>query len=406
MNLNIAEKHIAKKKRWQLFKQVLSIAADTADILVHVAAKPGVLGLLSIGFKIINSYENLKKDNVREVANIFVEMDWREVQVGDFQNYIFDILRRSAPQEMLAEEEDGKRYHIIFDIDGIKIGFIRIDENEVQGPYTEKNNVDTVLPKLGEYIWEYMENDHVFLKSTTGSKGYDWNPQVSFVADDLDSNVFKSQVATDILEMSEKFISKGYNRSIMLYGSPGTGKSSAMKFIAKNINERSLRIGIGDLSLSSNSLLVAIEMLRPGVLMIDDFDRSFKHDQLLSELEQFNEKIKLFMVSVNDVSKIPPAVIRPRRFDDLIEIEHLDKEIVDRLIGDETPKPVRERLHKLPIAYINEFHKRKVVLGLNAAISSVEELSQRMSRFKSKSEDDDPVVLMDDDLLADPPIIK
>ena len=51
-------------------------------------------------------------------------------------------------------------------------------------------------------------------------------------------------MAIDIISETNLFLNKDYNRSSMFHGEPGTGKTSAMKFIARSMGKYSLRINL------------------------------------------------------------------------------------------------------------------------------------------------------------------
>jgi len=387
----LSEEEIAKKKRLKSFKKYLSIATDTADILATIAARrPTILGVVSVGLKLINSYETVTEKDSSD-SNFFIESGWKPLNIGEFKKFVYSVLISSMKPQIIDGKNEDSNSHMIFDLgENVKIGFVQDSQDVLKGPYVEKiDDQQKILAKIGRLSWEFLGTKNACVHVAKGSYDDYGREDISFVADDLESNVFSSEVALGILSETELFLDKNFNRSIMFHGDPGTGKTSAMKFIAKKMGKFSLRISVTDLSSYSDALVNAVAILQPTILMIDDFDRAYKHEQMLTELEKFNQTIKLFMVSVNDSSDMPGAVIRPGRFDDIIEFTKLDDAILESLIGPDVEDSVKKRLKELPIAYIAEFHKRREVLGVERAIEGVEELEKRMKRAKNGGEDDD-----------------
>lgn len=355
----------------------LEIISDVSDIIVHLRDEPKIQDYVAISAKIANSWiihsEKLKKRPFK---------GWALVDLWEYKDYLFDIAKRKYEVEILQELEESKS--ILIKINGIKFGWNDFGQNEkVDGPYVEKEVTrEQYMKALGAMVWESLGSTACELGKKKGVTEDDWGGGITVFKVDRQDNVHKSSVAEGILKRAKSFLEKGYNRSIMLYGTPGTGKSSAMRYVSKEFGKYSLRINVGDLDhLNSEDMLLAIELLKPSTLMIDDFDRSMNSTKFLTELEDFNENVQLLMVSVNHIENLDDAVIRPGRFDDTIEVQTLDDEILDKLIGENIPENVKNRLKRLPIAFIVEFHKRRDVLGIEQAIDEVVELEKRSRKL-------------------------
>lgn len=367
-----------KKIKWkQNLRHFLEIAADAGDILIHLRDSPKASDYVSISLKVANSWlhhsERLKAKPFK---------GWALVDLWEYKDYLYDIAKRNYETEIVQELEECKS--IIIEINNIKFGWQDFGTGEnVHGPYVEKTVTrEEYMEALGKMVWADLGCTSCELGKKKGVVEDDWGGGVTVFKVDRQDDVHRSSIADGILERSKKFLDKGYNRSVMLYGTPGTGKSSAMRYVAKEFGKYSLRINVGDLEhLNSEDMILAIELLKPSTLMIDDFDRSMGATKLLTELEEFNENVQLLMVSVNHIESLDDAVIRPGRFDDTVEVETLDDEIVDKLIGTDIPEAIRKRLKRLPIAFIVEFHKRRDVLGLDQALEEVVDLEKRIRKL-------------------------
>lgn len=369
-----------KSVKWkQKFRHFLEIAADASDIIVHLRDKPKMQDYASIGLKIANSWmTHADKFKQRPFKG------WNLVDMWEYKDFIYDIAKRKFDFEVLQDREDYKA--ILININGINFGWNDFGaDSRVGGPYVQKDITrDQWMNALGKMIWDEIGSNACEISKKKGVVEEDFGGGVTVFKVDRQDDIHESQIANDILERSRLFLDKNYNRSIMLYGIPGTGKSSAMRFVAKQFGKYSLRINVGDLDhLSSEDMLLAIELLKPSTLMIDDFDRSLNTTKFLTELEEFNNHVQLMMVSVNHIEILDDAVVRPGRFDDIIEVDMLDAEIIDRLIGTDIPEDLKKRLRKLPIAFVVEFHKRREVLGLEKALEEVIDLEKRIRNLNT-----------------------
>ncbi len=354
-------------------KQILAIADDLSEILIHLRDNPKTSDYASIILKLLNStnrhYDEWRDDYFK---------NWGIIEIWEYKKYLYNIAKLKHPIEIVQEKKEITNY--ISKIYDVEVGWSVDSGGYIEGPYIkDENDEEKALMSFGRMIWEFVGSNSLVIAKK--GKAFRGETQTVFACDDM-RKIYPSQTAENVLNRMSKFISKGYNRSIILYGRAGTGKSSAIKYIANKIGKYTLRINVKDMdNLDSDDILTAIMMLRPDTLIIDDFDRLIKPDKFLSELEKFNDSIKLFMVSVNNISNFDDAVIRPKRFDDVIKIEKLDNTIIDNLIGD-VPKEIYKRLSSMPMAYIDEFHKRKNVLGVDEAILEVEELESRIRQAK------------------------
>jgi len=368
-------------------RDVLQIADEVSEILIHLRDSPKPSDYASIGLRLVNSslshYDKFSGNPFK---------GWKDVELFEFCQFLFEIVKNNHKVETVQEKESTTYY--LSKIYDIEFGW-KDRDGYISGPYIKEIEHSEALSVLGRMIWENMGTTSCVLKKKNRSE---YENGTMIVSDDLEEEVYESQAAIEILERSKSFIDNGYNRSIMLYGRPGTGKTSIMKYIAREMGGHILRINVADLdNLDSEDMLSAIDLLQPNILIIDDFDRVTRPEKFLSDLEKFNKKIKLFIVSVNSVSKLDDAVIRPGRFDDILKLEKIDKEIVDQLIGD-VPKDVHDRLSELPIAYVSEFNKRKEILGVEKAIEEVVELEQRISQaIRERRSDDEDWEEIDED---------
>lgn len=363
-------------------KPFFEIADDISDILIHLREKPRPLDYCSIGLRLINStlkhYDEFQKSGFSK--------DWKYHEMWVYQSFLYNMCHKNYDMEVKREVSGMKDY--VCQINGQEIGWIDHGENDVSGPYFKKGKTQQCLEALGQGIWEYVDSDHCVVSKNSRDQFGDQD--AAFKVDDLHNEVYYSRVAEEIMKRCKAFLEQGYNRSIMLYGSPGTGKSSAMKFVSKHLGGRTLRINVSEVeNMEHDDVILAISLLRPKVLMIDDFDRLSNPTKFLSTLEQVSRETEVVLCSANNIKEIDPAVIRPGRFDEIVEVEHLDEEIYDKLIGENIPEDTVKTLKKMPIVYVKEFNLRKQVVGEEQAIKEVVDLANRIKRVFKKQEEED-----------------
>jgi hypothetical protein len=82
-------------------------------------------------------------------------------------------------------------------------------------------------------------------------------------------------------------------------------------------------------------------------------------------------------------------VLRANRFDELIEVASLDDAVLNALIGEDVPEPIAQQLRALPVVWVDEFHKRRAILGDAQAIADVQDLQRRADMIKQMMDDGD-----------------
>ncbi len=143
-----------------------------------------------------------------------------------------------------------------------------------------------------------------------------------------------------------------WKRSTLLYGEPGTGKSSMILNIAR---KHKICVNILDVSTMDNhEFCNAIERSYRSIVIIEDIDRVFKgevnvnrtdqyggltFDCLLNKLSGVNAlKNAYIILTANDITNLPEALLREGRVDNKLLIGKLCQEgkkyIAERMLGD------------------------------------------------------------------------
>lgn len=354
--------------------EVLEIGSEAADVLVHLQS-PTPIGLAAVGLRVL---DKVKEKRLKGATQHF--KDWDQLDDCELGYQLFCSASKAQKPEPVpgTRRESGIVEHTVNEVE---FGWAVRGEHFV-GLWAQPREGQNPLEALGAAVWSDIGGNLAVLVSRTTEDGEDG---VAIVREDT-SKILPSRLGRELVERAQQFISQGHNRSIFLLGAPGTGKSCMMRYMAHLFKGFCLRIRLEDLkTLSARTLVGAVEILRPDVLLIDDLDRfiggddpggSTKASHLLEALEKINQKVKLFIVSANFSEGITDAMLRPGRFDEIETIETIDEEIVEKMLEGCSPAEIK-KLIKLPIAYIAEISKRAKVLGIKEAISEVDLLLSR-----------------------------
>jgi SpoVK/Ycf46/Vps4 family AAA+-type ATPase len=194
---------------------------------------------------------------------------------------------------------------------------------------------------------------------------------------------YHSPKAEEMHARVQAFLDGGVRRSIYAYGPPGTGKSCLASTIASKVGGTCLRIPT-EFS-ATPSVLGVVKLFRPNVLIMDDVGRAQDPSAtFLATLEELNSLVDLLIVTSNTVD-LAPALLRPGRFDEIIEITTLGPEVVKLIIGNildeiKPPKEVVDAIYSWPSAFIKELADRVEILGTISFMREFKLLEERVAK--------------------------
>jgi len=167
-----------------------------------------------------------------------------------------------------------------------------------------------------------------------------------------------------------------------------TGKSTISRTLCDILKLRSLRVRVEDLSdLGSEPIVEMIKIFDPDVVIFDDLDRAVSQVALLETLETLHKRVRFVFATVNHIENLQQALIRPGRFDELVEIVKLDAAAVHAMLGEYDD--AFEVVKNWPVAFVNEYVIRRRLLGPEKALAALDDLQKRVVRLMGKDPDEE-----------------
>lgn len=245
-----------------------------------------------------------------------------------------------------------------------------------------------------DLLWKTVDASRLLLSSSMPDNSGNKQPrrgrgdygQLRVTTDDL-VTAAPSKFALEYADYLKKHASFGHNRTVLLYGPPGTGKSTIARTLCETMSLRSLRVRVEDVgSLGSEPVVEMMRIFDPDVVIFDDLDRAISQVALLETLENLHKRVRFVFATVNHIENLQQALIRPGRFDELIEITKLDEAAVRKVLGSDCMDSF-EVVKDWPVAFINEYVLRRKVLGKEKALSALDELRGRVDRLMGTTEE-------------------
>ena len=368
-------------------KQVVHVGTDIFQASTPFLEDPtwwnGLKSSFSISKVLIEQFEVWGDD-------FFSGDEWSAPYSRDFNSTIIKVVSR-YPYENIRTNDDATIIRMI-DAEGIKMGYTMNTRLNVPGTiYVDTAKLKEAQALIKKILWESLKDSNLVMRQNKRVGTSEDDSRVVFESDDA-FHPLASERATTYAAYLKRCIDADVPRSVMLYGPPGTGKSTMARTIVENLGMRSFRIRVEDVAnLESSTLFEAITIFEPDSIILDDFDRAHAQAQLLETLEFFQRHVKLVIATVNNRNSLDEAILRPGRFDEMLFVKTMDGDVVRSILGTYADEAY-ELVKNWPIAFIQEYVKRRRFMSAAEASESTIELSKRVARLEKYEDDPAPEV--------------
>jgi GTPase SAR1 family protein len=183
-----------------------------------------------------------------------------------------------------------------------------------------------------EWFWKTVSNASYFYPKQAGMSVV-IAPEVE-IPFDLDEPYISEYPENYFYSYWNKFKKKGISRSLLLFGPPGTGKTSVIRRMAKSYDLKFSRVSPALLGNQINEKVFKswYSLFKPDIILFDDVhavDSKSMLSLFLSILEYVNKSISvdtLMVGTANDLSNVDLALLRPERFDASFHFTNIGKE--------------------------------------------------------------------------------
>jgi len=375
--LDVAKKHLKKVQQFlTINKQVIKLGQIASNSIVETVKNKTPVSLVSGALEAISA---LTIGDMWYARDYFpIGQGWYDLTVDGERNLseLFGTVIRKYPSKSLSIL-DGDRTRVP-ELIALPIGVIGCisSESDISVLYQpEKVDRDKLLSFLvKEKVKELNSN---FFSLFSKSTGYG-SRHFSLVPEKL--NPLPSRRAQEYVEYFKRYFDKGIHRSVLFYGPPGTGKSTLVQYLLSEFGFRTFKFRCEGFMVPFGMVRFIIENFDCEAVMMDDMDHMIgngSNSDLLETLEVANRHSKFVIGCANVLSGFHSALIRPKRFDEIIKIDTLDEETIIGVLGDLSPD-YKDKVRHWPIAYVSELKTKSLVVSAKELEAAYVELNERV----------------------------
>jgi ATPase family associated with various cellular activities (AAA) len=361
----------ARKKMGEFsakYPNVIRHAITCSNAVIDFYKRGNPITLLRGGFEIFDTIQSANLYNFYQFAKPTDGFRYLTINKINIAFLFKDTLEGFAKEKLTFKNgETCDIYHLAMgDIYGYQTGdtfYIYFNQNIIDREKLTKFLVDEKFQDLdSNFLYLQMQEETYSLSLSS------WKP-----------TLLPSVKADEIKGIIKQFNDVGINRSVFLYGAPGTGKTTASFKILSDLGYRTIVFSASNKLCTFDLIKNLIDLLSIDAVIIDDFDRFSNTDKTLDMLEMFNKKLKVLIGIANSLKDLTPAIYRPGRFDEIILVDELDESCITNVLGKFSEKYL-ERVRKWPIAFINELSKKAQFLSAKEIEAYAEDLDKRVHR--------------------------
>lgn len=407
------------KEKWKNFFDnvwpYLDILGDIADIVVHVSSKPTYKDWVAIGLASGRVASKIVQKRQSEMSNQFADyfenngIEYWYIGEG-LKHFLLELADKIEVLEKAAHDQI---ISVNFGEEKIFIHISSLTGNKSQTPNEGEKANDDVMNRnfLCREMWGTKSDRIKELFATIRSKLW---KEGKYILIDKRNGIsqkqfrnFPNHIKTDFIQnfMDKIDLAKKHNflgRGFLIEGLPGTGKTNAVDYIVAHFKHKTIRINLDflddnrwndtrpEMNISFADVLQLVEISQAEFIIFDDLDyiHSWNQNKLLSFFEELNLSQSIVVATVNNHENLLPALQRPARLDERIEVNGLDRKILEQIL-DEEDQELIEEFADVPIAFINEFKKRKVMYSREEGLDFIREYKEEREKSSPTPAEDD-----------------
>jgi hypothetical protein len=314
-------KNFDAEKTKKFIHKVVSAARAGLEIYIAVKRKDPIY----VGTALLSTYSALENMLHKEDPDIYkklVDMGLKPI-LNDMEKLVyFSLMEMGVPYHTWynSKTSNNERSILEFNLEGYK-GYFVINSGMIRGLYAEDE--DEFIGVFSKLIEKHMGPN---ITVTVGVEG--WSTFIRIMEIEIPLSTYMSTIDIDEhYDTIMKFREKKLNRSSLLFGPPGCGKTTYAAKMASMMGGRLVVLDAPALNFMSEYGLPINKIFRalsPTVVLFDDIDRLASRglDMMLGTIEAINRYKGsgeiVIMGSVNCLSALPPAMRRPGRFDEIV----------------------------------------------------------------------------------------